>query len=302
MINAEVIAKSVNTHTGDVLTTFQVEYPRIIHSEMLTHRLFSRNSASSRAVPVLKMIERVQENSFTPEYIGKNQRGMAADLEVSDSTRDEAIRVWELAKETALIHSARLANLGVHKQLSNRVTEPYQMIQVVITATCFKNWYRLRNHSAAQPEIQALAYEMYKADQEFGEAILLNKGDWHLPYINEEEKTKYTINDQLLMSVARCARVSYFLRDGSTTNPEKDLALAKRLMSESHWSPTEHVAMAIPNKDMIGNFIGFMQLRKFFVSEHNGDLEPQRILTPKQAIKEYGEIYNVSGIKKRIFS
>lgn len=302
-ITAKVIAKSRNQVTGDIITTFELQYPRIIHAELLTHRLFSRNTASSRAVPVNKMLTRILKNPFIPEYFGKNKSGMQASEEVPEYSKEIATRVWRDALTNALETSQDLTDLKVHKQLANRVTEPFQYIQCVVTATAFKNWYRLRNHEAAQPEIQLLAKAMYEAD--CGAKIDdLIPGEWHLPYIDTEDDRELALplNDAILVSVARCARVSYFLREGGKSNIEKDLKLAQRLAVESHMSPFEHVACATPVKCMIGNFHSFMQLRKFFYTESNGDISGDyKIYNPREARLMMGEHYDISDIGKKVY-
>lgn len=302
-IKAKVIAKSLNEVTGDVLTTFELQYPRIVHAELLTHRLFSRNTASSRAVPVSKMVNRILMNPFIPEYFGKNKSGMQASEEVGEANKEIARVVWREALTNALESSQDLLDLKIHKQLANRITEPFQYIQCVVTATGFKNWYRLRNHEAAQPEIQELARAMYEADQSTP-AVGLIPGEWHLPYIDTEDDRELSLplNDAILVSVARCARVSYFLREGGKSNIEKDLQLAQRLAVESHMSPFEHVACATPVKCMIGNFHSFMQLRKFFYTESNGDIsDDYKIYNPREARLLMEEHYDISDIGKKVY-
>ena len=303
-ISSRVVAKSKNVVTGDTITTFELVYPRIIHAELLTHRLFSRNTASSRAVPVKKMIERVENMLFVPEYWGKNQSGMQAYQEIDSTVAEEARLLWIEAATNALDSSRKLADLKVHKQLANRLTEPFQYIQVVLTSTCFRNWFRLRDHEAAQPEIRALAqsmkvaYEDYTADE-------LVPGEWHLPYVypygEHEEEALFTLEKKQLMSVARCARVSYFLRDGGRSDPSKDVVLARRLLNELHMSPFEHPACATPNKCMIGNFNGFMQLRKFIMGENNGDLyNYSPFLSPYEANELMGGYYQVDNLIQEV--
>lgn len=292
-LKAKILLQSLNLANGEVITTWLLEYPRIIHAEMLTHRLFSRNTASSRAVPVSKMLKRIKDKPFIPSYWGKNQRGMSAANQVNFDTRDEAERLWLACLDEVLYYSKSLSDLGIHKQIANRVTEAFQYIQVVMTTTCDVNFFRLRDDENAQPEIAELARKMKEAQGIMGLSYQeLNPGEWHLPFIHEEEKQEYSLKDQLVVSCARCARVSYFLVDGSESDFEKDLALANRLKDSGHFSPFEHAAVALEDKVMVGNFTGWMQYRKFIEGEDNKDVDKTtRILTPSQARSIYSN-YN----------
>ena len=125
MIEASVVLDSVSPD-GHRLTTFKLRYPRWIHSEFLTHRVFSRNSSSSRAVPVRKRIAEVRDPNLraTPIYWGKNQGGMQADVEMDAWAIHEAKKRWQLAALSAAIHAEQLDRLGMHKQLVNRLLSP----------------------------------------------------------------------------------------------------------------------------------------------------------------------------------
>ena len=151
MIKAKVITDSISTHTGQRITTFELEYNRYIHCELMTHRVFSRNSSSSRAIPIQTMINHVKDTTAMPTHWGKNQSGMQAKTEVEDSVKQTATQIWLQARDDAISHAQRLAANGLHKQIVNRILEPFQMMKVVVTATSFDNWFSLTLHPDAQP-------------------------------------------------------------------------------------------------------------------------------------------------------
>lgn len=280
-IDVKIVCDSVNETTGDRITTFLLEYPRIILAEMLTHRLFSRNTASSRAVPVDRMLERLTQKSYSPEVWGKNQKGMQASESVSEDLGHIADIYWDAARDSAIRNSEQLRKLGVHKQIANRLTEPFQIIQCVVTATQYKNFFKLRNHPAAQPEIRELADKMQFYYNNHDPKVL-SVGEWHMPFAENES---YALETLKQISVARCARASYYIKEEQGFDIQKDLDLAEKLMTSGHLSPFEHVAVALPERVMCGNFVGWLQHRKFFENESNGDLEDVRMVTAKEAIK-----------------
>jgi len=251
-ITAAVIQDSI--YQGTRITTFELEYPRFIHAELLTHRQLSRNSASSRAIPVAKMLDLLETNPAKPEHWGKNEPGMSARAEIAE--RDQAEATWLEAKVYAQKHCQTLLDLGVHKQISNRITEPFQMIKVVVTATEWDNWYALRNHQDAQPEIQILAQRMRLA-HDWSRPLELTQGDWHVPYVDREIQNGQifykaagehcTRPQARLVSASCCAQVSYRRLDQSL---EKALQIAQKLVAGRPWhaSPFEHQA-----KPMLSN-------------------------------------------------
>ena len=247
------------------LTTFELTYPRFIHSELMTHRAFSRNAASSRAIPIEKMIQRVTEDPAEPVHWGKNQKGMQANEELDDWSRETARATWFHARDAAVDHAQTLVRLGVHKQIVNRLLEPWMWITVIVSATDYGNYFNLRCHKDAQPEFRRLAEMMWDAYSN-SEPRLVQTGDWHLPLIFLED-TDIALADRIKLSVARCARVSYLTHDGRR-DPEADLALHDRLAASGHWSPFEHAAEASPFPNYIGNFRGWLQYRKGFPTEN----------------------------------
>lgn len=243
-ISAKIVADSISKH-GIRLTTMELNYPRFIHSEFLTHRVFSRNAASSRAIPIEKMLKQVQENPAMPVHWGKNQPGMQAKEEVENS-RDAALE-WKRCAIDAVESAEWLSHYNLHKQIVNRVLEPFQWIKVIVTATEWDNFFKLRLHPDAQPEMMVLAERMKEA-MEDSTPKELAVGEWHAPYYYgsfTDEKGNSDVGTALKCSVARCARVSYLNHDNSTPNIEKDLLLADKLLEAGHFSPFEHQATPI---------------------------------------------------------
>jgi thymidylate synthase ThyX len=308
-ILAKIICDS-RSPLGERITTMQVRYPRFIHGELMTHRVFSRNSSSSRAIPVKKVVEDVLLDPAMPIHWGKNIPGMQAKEEHDAAIflpGDSAcacsqgpythLEAWLRARDKAVEVARAFDGAGYHKQIVNRILEPFMHMNVCITSTNWSNFYALRRHEDAQPEIKALADAMYAAHQE-SVPNQLEYDQWHLPYVREDDIVAareavanqtyaLTINpyvadhvtDLLIrVSVARCARTSYKLHDGAETTFEKDVGLYDRLLDAVplHASPAEH--QAFPDRfvegenawvlgELHGNFSGFVQYRKTLPGE-----------------------------------
>lgn len=251
-ISAKIILDSISVH-GDRITTWELEYPRFIHGEIMTHRVFSRNAQSSRAVPVTKTLEVNAQKPVEPLVWGKNKSGMSSEEQLTDETLKEAQTYWNLAATHAFYHSKELSDIGLHKQWSNRITEPFSTIKVIVTATEWDNFFWLRDDpDAAQPEIVELARRMKKAYDE-GKPQKLRVGNWHLPYIDgywdlkgnqvfmDSHGEELTLDEALKISASCCAQISYRKLDDSK---EKAIEIYNRLFSgpKPHLSPTEHQA------------------------------------------------------------
>ena len=284
MIEVKIIADSLNP-TGDRLTTFVLTYPRFIHAEVMTHRVFSRNASSSRAIPVKKQIQMVVDNPVIPLAFTKNKAGMQGGAALTGDQHDQAVASWLSARDMAVIWAKTLADLEVHKQYANRILEPFAHITVVLSGTDFNNFFALRCHEAAQPEIRVLAEQMYVAMQ-VNEPDTLKYGEWHLPFITQKEKDvglhegsvkigPLTNDDLVKMSVARCARVSYLTHEGKSPTFAEDLALYDRLVGAApiHASPAEHQASAALGGHRSGNLVGFLQYRKTLPNENIENFE-----------------------------
>lgn len=268
-ITATVIADSISTF-GRRITTLQLKYPRFIHSEFMTHRVFSRNSASSRAIPVAKMIEQVRNDPAMPVYWGLTQPGMQAAKE-HDNVQSARF-YWASAALSAAIQAQHLADLGLHKQIVNRPLEPFQWMHTIVTATEWDNFFDLRCHPDAQPEFQALANAIRTAMDESSPVKRASgtqwASSWHLPYVSDDERANLHPRTLPKISAARCARVSYLKHDGTTPSIEDDMALFERLVGSKplHASPIEHQACAASSVARSRNFLGWHQYRDLFES------------------------------------
>jgi thymidylate synthase ThyX len=269
-INVNVVLDSIAPSQAR-LTTLEVTMPRFLLAQFNTHRSFSRNAASSRAIPTTKMLERIQQHPFVPQEWGTNQRGMQAGPSLDDAGAEEARKAWLACRDDTIRSVQRLHELGVHKQLANRLLEPFMWVTVIVSATEWANFFNLRLHEDAQPELQTVARLMAAALDE-STPRPVPEGAWHLPYIQESERAELPLEVQQQCSVARCARVSYLTHDGKR-DIQKDQELYERLLGGSgfgHWSPFEHVATPRPGAQpdpREGNFRGWVQYRKTFANE-----------------------------------
>jgi hypothetical protein len=265
-ITAKVIAHSSHPGCPDLITV-QARYPRFIHAEAKTHRLIriddaeyeflqeislmdddslSRNASSSRAVPIDRMIQDVLDDPAMPVEWGSNQPGMQAGAEVQDTVA--AKNIWLAARRDAVRYAMRMRDAGLHKQIVNRLIEPFGHISVVITATEWDNFFDLRCHPAADPTMRALAEAIQEAISVSTPKHVSFHG-WHRPY-----------GGTLMHSAARCARVSYLNHDGTEPDTDKDDKLAAMLIQSRHMSPFEHQATPEPGQRH-ANLNGWMSYR-----------------------------------------
>ena len=306
--DCKILADSISPN-GDRLTSFEVTFPRIVLAEVNTHRMISRNSASSRAIPVKKRIDAVIADPFIPTEFGRNKKGMQHD-DVLDENADRLARTcWAQARTSAIDCAQMLAEIGVHKQLANRVLEPFAWHTAVLTATDWDNFFHLHVNLAAQGEFRRAA-EMMQELYEKSEPHPVNYGDWHTPYVDGTEAFDVDVRARALVqansidgqqgqlvkasiSAARCARVSYLTQDG-TRDFSEDLALFDRLVGPGHLSPLEHPARpmypgeidlfrtiryewdapcgwftAVGAASYLGNYNGWVQLRKLIPGERD---------------------------------
>ena len=300
LISAKVIADSVCPQ-GVRMTTMEIEYPRFILAELNTHRMLSKNSASSRAIPVKAMHEFIRANPATPVSWGKNQPGMKANEQVGSAVAEEAEQLWNRAKDDALHWADALAHkLAIHKQIANRITEPWMTMKTVISGTEWNNFFHLRNHTDAQPEIKALA-EVMTVAYTTHLPVSLKPGQWHLPYITIAEyvptgELQYlnnnfdpiSLEDAKIISASCCAQVSYRRNDDSFDKAKK--IYDQLILSDPvHASPIEHQATPMDVNSMCrfepdtwqpgvshvsansdlwsGNLRGWIQHRKLIRSE-----------------------------------
>ena len=269
---AKVIEDSIS-ECSPRLSSIQVTFPRIILAEVNTHRVFSRNYRSSRAVPVAKLIEEVRKEPYEPYVWLKNKPGMQASEPMSDSEIDRARSAWRTGADLAATTAECLMKLGLHKQWTNRIIEPYLYVHGLITSVEWENFFSLRQHADAQPEFEALANAIYDALANSTPKVL-KPGEWgHLPYVRGTERSTFKPMDLVKLSVARVARVSYFTFEGKEPDPEADFKLYDKLVGSKpiHASPAE--AQAMPdspsvyqddwlNPHLHGNLKGWVQFRQ----------------------------------------
>jgi hypothetical protein len=229
---------------GHRLTTYLVSIPRILLAEWNTHCVFARNSASSRAVPTKKMIERVQTDPFIPSKWGKNQKGMTAVEEIIGELAFECEREWLHARDNAVYQSQKLLELGVHKQLTNRLLEPFMWHELINTATEYSNFFNLRNHKEAHPDFQPIAAEMERLYR-VNEPVHLGEGSWHAPFAKYDENLGSQMRE---ITAGRCARLSYLTHDGAY-DPPADIGVHDKLLSNGHMSPLEHAARPMDDRE-----------------------------------------------------
>ena len=266
-ITAKVICDSIS-EDGVRLTTFELEYPRFIHSELMTHRMLSKNSSSSRAIPVSKMIGQIEDNMALPLYWGKNKSGMQAVEEVSKFDECKSVLSWERSFNYIKDRVNDMLSVDLHKQIPNRLLEPFQMMKVVITGTDWENFFNLRIHPDAQPEICMLAYKIYEAMQQSKSQKLL-QGQYHLPYVCNsyelseegfpildtlayctEDNKLLSLEEAIKISAASCASVSYRTEGMTLDKAEKifDMLIKAEVI---HSSPFEHIATPIIEKELV---------------------------------------------------
>lgn len=281
-ITATLIEDTISPD-GIRLTTMQLRYPRFIHAEELTHRILSsqaeyiiyeaipdglmydqdlsRNASSSRAIPVERMIADLRRDPAMPIYYGSNKPGMQAGAELTGQDLDDVKMAWLIAMDMAISSAEVMVKKGLHKQIANRILEPWAHINVVVTATDWSNFFALRSHPDAQPEIKQLS-DLMKEAMDNSVPRMLSQGEWHLPYVlgsdwvdikqcakkhritRDEPQYEELINLARKVSTARCARVSFLTHDGRKTTVEEDIELHDKLVVSVplHASPAEHQA------------------------------------------------------------
>ncbi len=239
--SAKIIADSVHPDVPSArITTFEVYAPRFLLAEINTHRVLARSAASSRAIPVAKRIEMVGSDPFIPLAFGRNQPGMVADENLDDKENAEARKIWLHGVLFALAVAEDLNDIGAHKQLANRVLEPFSYVHGVITATEWDNFWLLRTASNAQPEFKELA-DIMRATYDASTPV---KRRVHLPYTDDLDHTKFSEEDLLKVSASRCARISYTYHDGKPFDLQRDIDRCKLLIDDKHMSPFDHPAWA----------------------------------------------------------
>jgi len=261
--SVKMLAHSVNP-SGDQIATLQLRYWRAIHGEFMTHRVFSRNASSSRAIPVKTMLKQVWSDPAGPIHWGANQAGMQARKELTGFKKKLVKFLWFKVANRLMCGVAYLMmKAGLHKQVVNRILEPWQYINVVVTSTEWQNFLDLREHPDAQPEIAELAKAM-RLVLERSRPAKLQVGEWHTPFARLDA-SGLELPDRLKVSVARSARTSYLTFDRKKSTLEDDRGLHSQLVEAlpPHMSPTEHQAQAMADSSWNKNFKGWRQYRSF---------------------------------------
>lgn len=276
-ISARVIADSVNPDGGR-LTTVEATFNRWILAELNTHRMLSRNSASSRAIPVKRILSQVWQDPAYPVSWGANQAGMQARIDLVGWHRWVAERLFRLARIPVLVAVWLLSRIGLHKQVTNRLLEPWMWHTAIVSATEWENFFKLRLSPEAQPEFRELALCIRNA-MDRSVPKQLNWGGWHLPYVSSVDQYGMAacvegedvwLGGPAKVAAACCARVSYVRQNDRKTLAE-DVKFTDRLADNGHFSPLEHPARAERGK--FGNFSGWKQLRSFYPGE-SGKTKP----------------------------
>ena len=255
-ISAVILADSINEH-GNRITTFDLTFPRFILAELATHRVFSMNSASSRAIPFKKMKEMVMSNPFTPIAWQKDHKGMQGKEYLTEKEEIQRAEEDWLNARTAAVQNATYLNIGagVTKQLCNRLLEPFMWHSIILTGTDFDNFFNLRIHEDAEIHIYELAKCMKEA-REGNKPTLLKEGEWHLPMSSDAPDA-----DKLKIVTARMARKSYqTLGDDPKIDYNADIKLHDRLLVERHASPFEHASVCRGN-ERYANYQGWQSYR-----------------------------------------
>lgn len=261
---ATVLARTWNPKTKQEIITWELMYPRYIHSELMTHRQFSRNAASSRATPTKVLVEEVRKHPVFFDEVRLNQKGMTGGELVDNDVLKEFKSQWEDAANTAADYAENWLKMGIAKQTVNRILEPFLPIRTIVTATDIDNFFKLRLAPDAQPEIQSLAKAMNESREKAGVSV----EEVHIPYAEYfSDKTEHLVT----RAIAACARVSVARNDGKKTTYEEDLAFTKRLLSAGHMTPFEHVAYATSYKGRYANLSDWMSVR--WVAEHQPEVK-----------------------------
>lgn len=277
---AEIVADSISKY-GHRLTSMEVNFPRMILSEFNTHRLFSRNSASSRARPTNKPLFEVLTGPYIPLEWGKYMPGMSSREEMSPENQELAEKIWLEFRDRAVLGTVallggvdgeqieknqelkdRIEHLtkeysfnfeplegeSLHKQWVNRLLEPYLWHRVIVTSTEWDNFFGLRISEHAQPEIKRIAELMLSAYQN-SEPTELAAGEYHTPFMLEDE-ADLDQTSRLKISSARSGRISYMTHHG-VRDTKEDIRFHDQLVANGHMSPLEHVATPFNDRDML---------------------------------------------------
>nr|AIA10740.1 thymidylate synthase complementing protein [uncultured bacterium] len=269
LYSAEVLEDSIAN--GVRLTTVLATFPRFILAEVNTHRVFSRNSASSRAIPTKKLLDRMRAGeNFTPATFNARVVGMGIGDELSAADSARARSEWQAAMEDAMRHASVLTDddLNIDKSRANRLLEPFLWHTAIITSTEWSNFFALRCPDAdtpqqdfpAQWEFQQTAILMRQA-MGASDPVELGPDEWHRPMVDNNidgdalyREDRYASDWEMtqrlnMVASRRLARVSF---DKHTDTEPLGVSISKAgdLVGSAHFSPTEHVARGIKRDDL----------------------------------------------------
>ena len=291
-MSVKIVADSLNVATGDRITTVELLCPQPLWGEFLTHRLFSRNAGSGRAVPIKRFRETVLADPYVPASWKAAQKGMGATKDMSDDDQRLAKVIWSGLLSECASANERLERMGVCKKQANNAMRPFYMVPAVVTATEWRNFLKLRtNRETVEPDMYLMSVELERLMKE-SKPVELRPGEWHLPYVTAGDMLRLEEEPSMIsacrLSAGRCAGVSFF-RHGVDREPEDSIKLCRdTLESNGHWSPLEHPAMALPERVMVGNFVGWWQFRKAFRSEDGGDVDA-KVITGKESRERFAD-------------
>lgn len=277
MNKVSIIADSKNEH-GQRLITAILTFPRYLLAEVNTHRMLSRNSASSRAIRFEKMVESVMTNPFIPFRWQKDHAGMQGTEYFEDELVTSTLEArWLYARDEAVRHASILSRAGLTKQLCNRLLEPFMYHTALVSGTDLENFFALRAQDAAEIHFQDLAYKFLEACNE-STPKELKAGEWHIPFGDDMDEDpafagmrdgmcdcinprpdwrEFGLDLKIKIATVRAARISYSVPGATMKNDYKaDLALHDRLASSGHWSAFEHCARAMSREEYELNVSG----------------------------------------------
>lgn len=273
--SAKVVADSIGPSGARILSVLCV-YPLMVHAEHLRHRSFGFSVASNRAIPTKLILRQVIDDPVVPVWFGKNQGGMSAREELSGWRQVLARSFWLFARWPAVIFAWLLLRVGLHKQIANRILSPWQWVTVLVTGTEWENFFALRCHPDAQPEMRKAA-EMIREAIALSTPEQLQVGQWHLPMLrgwervdglSEFDQFHILPENRPFVSAARCARISS-VRHEARKSYNDEIAMAKNLMKSGHMSPFEHQAQALPDARQCANLRGWLSFRSTIPNEDN---------------------------------
>ncbi len=306
MFNARVVCHSID-QTGQEVCSILARYPRSILAEFNTHTIISKNTSSSRAIPYARekprldwqpytMREMVLERPYIPVYFGFNKPGMQPGDEMTEVQRDLSIKQILKMRDEAVAGADVLWAYGMHKGDVNRYIEPYSWTEQLLTATQWANFFHLRTPEPPHPAMKRIARMMYLAYHR-SKPKLLKQGEWHLPFIDDEDRASWPVEELLEMSVARCARLTNYSFTTGKKDRDRDFKLFDDLRTQGHWSPFGHQCTPAKPGDKPSNLKGMLQYRKLFPNECADTFTvPEETLLVWQAEIErpiYGEKYYV---------